>query len=177
MRDTERTLRARALLIWNLHTYHFKSIPLRIVHRAIIILSSGGGARSSSHRARAGEEALLPSSIERLVDCGFWCTCGVLEESKNKDGHGRRKRKGLGATWVASTNVRRCWRRRVRHNQRLAVLMVGFLTSYSYSSRSRRTRLACDFSSSSWGCLFSFFFPPPKFSLFKNNKNCARARY
>ena len=81
-RDTERTLRARALLIWNLHTYHFQSIPLRIVHRAIIILSSGGGARSSSHRARAGEEALLPSSIERLVDCG------VLEESKNKDGHG-----------------------------------------------------------------------------------------
>ena len=76
-RDTERTLRARALLIWNLHTYHFKSIPLRIVHRAIIILSSGGGTRSSSHRARAGEEALLPSSIERLV-----------EESKNKDGHG-----------------------------------------------------------------------------------------
>ena len=166
MRDTERTLPARALLIWNLHTYHFKSIPLRIVLRAIIILSSGGGTRSSSHRARAGEEALLPSSIERLV-----------EESKNKDGHGRRKRKGLGATWVASTNVRRCWRRRVRHNQRLAVLMVGFLTSYSYSSRSRRTRLACDFSSSSWGCLFSFFFPPPKFSLFKNNKNCARARY
>ena len=49
----------------------------RIVHRAITILSSGGGARSSSHRARAGEEALLPSSIERLV-----------EESKNKDGHG-----------------------------------------------------------------------------------------
>ena len=68
MRDTERTLRARALLIWNLHTYHFKSIPLRIVHRAIIILSSGGGTRSSSHRARAGEEALLPSSIERLVE-------------------------------------------------------------------------------------------------------------
>lgn len=156
MRDTERTLRARALLIWNLHTYHFKSIPLRIVHRAIIILSSGGGTRSSSHRARAE----LPSSIDR-----------------DRDGHGRRKRKGLGATWVASTNVRRCWRRRVRHNQRLAVLMVGFLTSYSYSSRSRRTRLACDFSSSSWGCLFSFFFPPPKFSLFKNNKNCARARY
>ena len=82
VREIQKELRARALLIWNLHTYHFQSIPLRIVHRAIIILSSGGGARSSSHRARAGEEALLPSSIERLVDCG------VLEESKNKDGHG-----------------------------------------------------------------------------------------
>ena len=98
-----------------------------------------------------------------------------MEESKNKDGHGRRKRKGLGATWVTSTNVRRCWRRRVRHNQRLAVLMVGFLTSYSYSSRSRRTRLACDFSSSSWGCLFSFFFPPPVLSFQEQQKLRARS--
>ena len=45
---------------------------------------------------------------------------------KNGTDSDERRRKGeIGATWVASFGVR-LWGRRVRDNQRLAVLMVGF---------------------------------------------------
>ena len=45
---------------------------------------------------------------------------------KNGNDSDERRRKGeIGATWVASFGVR-LWGRRVRDNQRLAVLMVGF---------------------------------------------------
>ena len=45
---------------------------------------------------------------------------------KNGTDFDERRRKGeIGATWVASFGVR-LWGRRVRDNQRLAVLMVGF---------------------------------------------------